>query len=1310
MEVFEQLEENSEKNANYLLVNNNLEKSNNIDEDNSDINNNIDNNNDIENNDDNENDNDDDNENDDYLAHHSKILSQQFGIQNDDDIDTSTNNHSNNNKSRDLTSVVQKMKLKLLQREEKKKAQDNQDNIILTKETSTQIQIQDQSTQIVVTQDFNDENNFQTQPIKSTPIGKFDEISTNIIQTNGNDNLENDNLENDEISTNVIQTNQNDEDDDDDDDEIIKVKPRTLKITDEDTNREKEDNNYDDDDDDDDEDDIIKPTQRRNRIVDEDTANNEKNAISTSNMTSLFVHDEDGDEDGDNIEDQVNAFHKMTKEHDFLSRKVSAANKHNTDDDYLLNKSKMTLNRKEIIEEKRIKREELAKQFLQNELLKKAAAKIEKINPTTYSKQKLLSSLKADASNSDNDDSDNEINNNTKIEIVKRENTDSDNTQFSNLDSQEINSPSTSPLVENHKKKITIKSVLKSWKTSSTHNSESKLVESKNEKIDDESTKTHINLDDSSDDEDDDMDVTMIKKTKTLDIKLILSRRQKNKIEKVQKETLADKIKKLNAKQLKMKYMKSLNDHQYNLKSNKENGDLTDEMLAKMLYEEQIKNSKRLKQQSKLEKQKELLRKGKFPSHDDESEDDPEFSEYSSEFDMSDDEVQVENEDPEGKNEDKEEVATEDNKKESEPVISTQNIQDDTSFKLTQNDALKDFNFSFGELADQDPTQKSQSHLTTQEKFKRLKNISMTELQDENSSNSISIDNESRISNDTSFLTKQLNNADANENQIQKSTSNDNESNKINFKELLDSQNLILETQIDQPLELTQSVSQSLNTQNDNNLFDSSTQNLERTETIEIEKTDTVDNIMDTKKGEEKAGDEKEEDDDDDDDEKIKIPRKVRLDNDSDDNDSEVEETEEDRQKVAELIKLAKKKERELAKQREREFKSKGLGDIMENEAVESDDEYHGVGGADRDLSDEENSEDEKLIDDASNIQTDEHEIRRYQLENELKEDQEKVSRTFKDIKTHNLTKRRAKDGVYAVDLSDDEDGEENEELLRWRELIRRRKIKERKEFMANNKYNISENDPKKPFFDTMAVNLPSHISIYKDSLSLTELDEDNSDHEAKDVNDNDTITKRDFQDYYNNTNNEISSSSASLKRRKLNKVKSFNDDDDIRFSSFKDQEYERARYEVLSTDEEDDDDHDGSKQLKMLKKKTSVKLQRRNHLNRSTTSISEDVHDEFSVGLLSNKSNSITASFKKITEKKVKISANTGKIIRDVQVTTSSKSIANSKVAVSRLTSNESENNNLIKKPIKGSGIDRLDRMLAKGRKLGIKKLSKHH
>ena len=1031
--------------------------------------------------------------------------------------------------------------------------------------------------------------------------------------------------------------------------------------------------------DDDDDDEIVRPTQKHKAPVhfseDEEPLSSKETPPPQApivSQTSLFVGENQSDEDGDALsEDELSSkienYHSMSREQRFLARKLERSKlraaknalREEENEKYLGSDRKILTKikeRKGIIEKnksEKLKKHELLRQ---NELLKKSIEREPIIGPTKFSKSKLLNTLKLTS----DFDSDNENEN-----------------LSSNNNSEHVKTPPTSPQKE--EKKILVPKILRVKSASAD-----KVVD-----LGSASDSDHAD-DIYNDGDDEDGDGTSInKKTKMLDVKLFYSKKKKMKMEKKKKATLTDRIRKFNAQQLKAKisFPREKN-------SNKDDN-LTDEVLAKMLLEEQMKNSniraKQLKEKKRIEKQKKLLQKGQFPTHDD----DPEFSEYSSDYELSSDDSADYNSDIDPPSKQTNENVLGISQNDAEPMLPlTQNIQQGSDFQLTQTDALKNFNLSFTQIYGNSQTQKTDDQLTALEKFQKMRDqnngIPLEPTQETNES---SIEN-SRLLNETSFLTKQLQKDDFEEDQHREVSIEEHQT--AHLKEMLDSQNLVLATQVDTLSMSTQKLDAPLSVL--------SAHSVSTVTQVEIS-TQLPESLLSR---EDREMDHNDDDDDDDDDEKIKKGRKSKVKDRSENNSSleeeaEEEETEEMRLERVEMIKLAKKKERELRRQREKEFKSKGLGQIMENEAVESDDEYHGAGGAEGDISDEENSEDEKLIDDGSNVEIDENEMRRIQLEKDLKEDQEQVSKTYKDIKTHKLAERRAKDGVYAVDLSDDDEADENDQLYRWREFIKKRKLKERQEFMEKNKINIAEDDPKKPFFDAMAVNLPSHISIYKDSFmnspsEVDSMEEPGLDHESKNI----------FANDYDIDNN------PPAKKRKLkSKNYSFENDDDIRFSSFKDQELERARDDVLSDDE--DGDIDGTEGLKRLKKKTSVHLNRKLRASRvpppKAAAAGDDADELDSLSLLSSKSSSITASFKKATEKKIKISANTGNVIREVKVTTSSKTVTNSRAAVTKLTSTESfGSDNFSKRIVKGSCVDRLDKMLAKSRKLGIKRLAKGH
>lgn len=1222
-------------------------------------------------------DDDDNDDNDDYDVHQSKLLAEQFEM-NDDDVKQNQNDTSNDKNTghmRKLTSALQRVKLRM-------QAQLNAESNNVTQSISIE------QTQVLNTgANDNDKNTDEDEDEIIKPTRKSNIVSYNenqeahiedqiLIATTETQIINSSNSL--PLKTQNIEDHKSVEKSDDSNDQPYTSNNNEQLLNSTQLVSEEQD---DVDDDDDDDDDIIRSTQRKRPISsknaeddDDDEGVDIPSAFTktqpTSQLSSLFVgEDEENEKDNNNeadddISKRIENYKNMTKEQRYLARKLELSkiraekranenqasfsddsDDHDDDDDELINSKHISKkkHRKPIIEKKKLDREKKEELIRQNELLKRSIEKMTLVRPTKFSKSKLLDDLNKNSDNESEGGVDNHNVSNTKV--------------TNHLIEPQISLSSVLSINKIVNSKKNIKNLDKVIDLSS---------ESDNNNSDLEKKPKVSNIDDELNSDSDDPDSSITKRTKMLDMKVFFSKKKQKKLEKIEKLTLSNKIKKLNAKQLRLKLSNKLTSN------HNKSAILSDDILAKMLLEEQMKNSnlksKEQKRKEGLEKQRKLLLEGKL-KHDD----DPEYSEYSSEYDISDDEDDNDVNDDDNDDDNDVRIKTNDD------IQSTQNIEsNDNKFKLSNTDAFKDFDFSLTQIYDKTQTQNNDKSLTGAEKFEKLKNqlnnvvgnrndFGLETQQTEESSFEISNIHNS----DTSFLTKQLKADEENGDEI--------DTKSVQLKDLLDSQNLVIETQPDSEIISTQQLTNSTQ-------LSESTQKGLMEENVDIDGPDNEDD-----------------DDDDDDDEKIMVGRKLKK---AEDNESG-SDNEESGQKRAELIKLAKKQERQLQKQRDREFKSMGLSEIMEKEAIESEDEYQGTGGADKDFSDEENSEDEKLIDDTSNLNIDENELRKFQLEKELIEDREQVSKTYKDVKTHKLAERRAKDGVYG--LSDDEN-DENDEYLKMREYIRRRKLRERNELLKRNKINISEDDPKKPFFDAMSVDLPSHISIYKDSFTniLSELNSQNANDDVPD------IGEKEFKEYYENINGNDEIERPSLKKRK---TKSFQNDDDIRFSSFKDQEVERLKYDVLSDNTDDDDDADGSKQLKLLKKKTNVKLSRKlkasknnsSHNVNPTKSINlEDDFDSGSFGMLATNSISITASFKKETKKKLKISPNTGNIIREVQVTTSAKSVSNSKAAVTRLTSSESVKDKNKEHSIKGSSLDRLDRMLAKSRKRGIKPFNK--
>lgn len=664
----------------------------------------------------------------------------------------------------------------------------------------------------------------------------------------------------------------------------------------------------------------------------------------------------------------------------------------------------------------------------------------------------------------------------------------------------------------------------------------------------------------------------------------------------------------------------------------------TEEMVVELLHRDQMRDAENFKRQEREKtikaKQNEMMKNGIFPSHDD----DPEFSQSEVESNDEDDNLELsQRQIPEHNPEDDEE----------EHIVSPD--IENLDFKTTQTDAFKKLGISMTQLFDSGTQESQKNSLTTAEKFQAMKgNIDGLQKIDENESIIEIGSNHINSTMDTSSFVVRL--ADDDSNSFAQSQT---DNKVINLNNILGSQTVELSTQMD------------VSTQAD---------------------------VLSTQNNMDDDADEEEEEEDDED-EKITFGRKRKIeDNDSDaavaSEDEEEIETEEDKANRLRLMKIMKEKENKLRLEREKKMKEMGLNKVMENEADESEDEFKGIGGDDGEASDVENSEDERMIDDAKNIQLKETEIRQKMLERELEEDKALVEKTYKDVKTHKLRERRAKDGVYDMELSDEDD----DEYFKLKMLVRQQMEKKQIEIEGRNKVELSESNPQKPFFDAMAVKLPSRIlSFKKEKSSNSVLSELVSDDE----------TPKDDDD---NSNNEARKRTSELpftenKRRKIPEPEEL-DIDSLKEHDIRD----IARESVL--EELSSDDEDGSSALKRIKSTSTIKLSRHNSYKRQSQqsqlsqTVDEDV-DNYS--MLASRTTSITSSFKKATAKKVRKGMFTGNVIREVTVTTNSRSVLNSKSAVTKLVAKEKESDN--RHPFDESA-DRMSSLLAASRKSGIRKL----
>ncbi|CCE85978.1 Piso0_005620 [Millerozyma farinosa CBS 7064] len=198
----------------------------------------------------------------------------------------------------------------------------------------------------------------------------------------------------------------------------------------------------------------------------------------------------------------------------------------------------------------------------------------------------------------------------------------------------------------------------------------------------------------------------------------------------------------------------------------------------------------------------------------------------------------------------------------------------------------------------------------------------------------------------------------------------------------------------------------------------------------------------------------------------------------------EADESEEQYMAYKERLKAIEKKRRRKRQQLER----LGMKGLVVGEAEESEDEWHGLGGADGEFSEEENSEDEKMIDHRLNINLNDEEVRRKFMEQYQINDQKELEKLLDDVKNHRLTKMAAGGGLD-IELSDEED-----ELL---VAYRRQKLEEQKQRLMSNRklQTLMKNEKSKAFFESI-----------QDSTSEIKIDEDDHKSNGNDSDNNDSI------------------------------------------------------------------------------------------------------------------------------------------------------------------------------------------------------------
>ncbi|AGO10770.1 AaceriAFR745Wp [[Ashbya] aceris (nom. inval.)] len=152
---------------------------------------------------------------------------------------------------------------------------------------------------------------------------------------------------------------------------------------------------------------------------------------------------------------------------------------------------------------------------------------------------------------------------------------------------------------------------------------------------------------------------------------------------------------------------------------------------------------------------------------------------------------------------------------------------------------------------------------------------------------------------------------------------------------------------------------------------------------------------------------------------------------------SEDELDEEARRKIISDLLARSRKQAEKKKLRRKEMKKKGITKMLEMEAEESEDEWHGIGGSDKELSEDYDSEVEKMIDDYGVHSSNADHLRAILAKTEKQNDENIVNKILHDINTGGF-RRRGK-GALDLELSDNEDQELQQFRRKRRELLKQK-------------------------------------------------------------------------------------------------------------------------------------------------------------------------------------------------------------------------------------------------------------------------------
>jgi len=328
----------------------------------------------------------------------------------------------------------------------------------------------------------------------------------------------------------------------------------------------------------------------------------------------------------------------------------------------------------------------------------------------------------------------------------------------------------------------------------------------------------------------------------------------------------------------------------------------------------------------------------------------------------------------------------------------------------------------------------------------------------------------------------------------------------------------------------------------------------------------------------------------------FKKPAK-KLKNMSEDEDEDEEDEEETEEQIAErrrqvehMREQLRKRDLEIKRKRA-EMKRKGLDKIMENEAEESEDEWHGLGGFDGERSDEENSEDEKMLDDYSKVKLNKSQIAKYYANEDLQNDEKMLHKILNDVNNGGFRKRGVRNGVE-LEFSDEEDA-----YLQQYNRIRNQRMRD-KMLENGNIAKLAKDAKAQAFFETItedSQNAANEI-FGGDATDNDDNELDNEDKENDPFNDKPEITKEQFQD-----------PSTAPKKRKFKITEAYVQKTLSFLNDGEEDEIERNATIAAHQHGFLDDDDDFGDDLSTLKQKSIVKLPERTPQKKSTVDLTNE-------------------------------------------------------------------------------------------------------